>query len=351
MDHFYKSSYRDDLEFICHNSPVSELEGKSVLIAGAGGLIASELTEALLWYNSRAKEKISVCAMMRNREKAEKRFAPHLEDPFFSLLIGDVTEPVDEGDRRFDYVIHAACSAHPAAYAEDPTGVMRSNFIGTDNLLKLAVRCGSEAFLLISSSEVYGQDSSVSEWKEDMAGYTDPMNPRNCYGESKRAAETLCSSYSKQFGIRTVAVRPGHVYGPAMTGENTRADAQFFRKAAAGENIVMKSAGLQFRSYQYTADTISGILTCLLKGETMNAYNIANPASNVTIRDFAEAIAREAGVEIEFSEPGFREKSGYSLMSRSALNVDKLTALGWSPSIGLEEGVRRTLAVLKEKGE
>ena len=351
MDHFYQSAYRADLEYICKNSPVEELEGKSVLVAGAGGLIASQLTEALLWHNTRAKDKIRVCALMRSRDKAEKRFAPHLEDPCFSLLIRDVTSPMEDVEESFDYIIHAACSAHPAAYAEDPTGVMRANFTGTDNLLRLAVRCGSKAFLLVSSSEVYGQDSSVSEWKEDMAGYTDPMNPRNCYGESKRAAETLCSSFSRQYGIRTVAVRPGHVYGPAMTRENSRADAQFFRKAASGENIVMKSAGLQFRSYQYTADTICGILTCLIRGETMNAYNIANPESNVTIREFAEAIASEAGVEIEFSEPEFREKSGYSLMSRSALNVDKLEALGWKPYIGLREGVRRTLAVLKESGE
>ncbi|MBR2559545.1 MAG: NAD-dependent epimerase/dehydratase family protein [Firmicutes bacterium] len=350
MNFFDQKDYIKDLEYICAGSPVGELEGSSVLIAGAGGLIASQLTEALLWYDLAAEHKIRVTALMRDRKKAEERFAAHLGKPYFSLLIQDVTEPVKDESVRPDYIVHAACSAHPIAYAEDPVGVMRANFLGTDNLMKLAVRSGSRGFLLVSSSEVYGEDSSVTEWKEDMSGHTDPVNPRNCYGESKRAAEALCSSYSKQYGIRTVSVRPGHVYGPAMTRTNSRADAQFFRNALAGENILMKSPGLQMRSYQYSADTVCGILTALVRGESMNAYNIANPASNVTIRDFAEAIAREAGVEIEFSDPDFREKSGYSLMSRSVLNIDKLRSLGWEPGIGLEEGVRRTAAILKGCG-
>jgi len=348
VDFFDRGEYRKDLEYICANSPVSELEGSEVLIAGAGGLIASQLTEALLWHDLSAANKIRVTALMRSREKAEKRFAPHLGKPYFSLLIQDVTEPVRSESVRPDYVIHAACSAHPRAYAEDPVGVMRANFTGTDILLDLAVRSVSRGFLLVSSSEVYGEDRSVDEWKEDMTGHTDSMDPRNCYGESKRAAEALCSSYSREFGIRTVSVRPGHVYGPAMTADNSRADAQFFRKALAGENILMKSAGMQMRSYQYSADTVSGIINCLVKGENMNAYNIANPDSNVTIREFAEAIAREAGVGIDFSEPEFREKSGYSLMSRSVLSIEKISDLGFSPKIGLEEGVRRSLAILKE---
>lgn len=138
-------------------------------------------------------------------------------------------------------------------------------------------------------------------------------------------------------------MRPGHIYGPTITKDDTRASAAFTWDAVVGKDIVMKSVGEQLRSYCYTLDCASAILTVLLNGESGRAYNISNKDSVVSIRDMAEALANAGGCRVIFEMPSDIEKKSYNLMSTSALNAEKLERLGWKAEFDLEEGAMKTL--------
>ena len=151
----------------------------------------------------------------------------------------------------------------------------------------------------------------------------------------------------RQFGADAVVARLCYIYGPTIAPANSRADAQFLRRALAGEDIVMKSAGSQLRSYAYVADAVSALLTVLLRGETGRAYNVANRESTHTIREYAETLAKLAGVRVTFELPPEAERQGYSTVTRAVQNPARLEALGWKPFAPLEEGLRHTLDVLR----
>lgn len=202
----------------------------------------------------------------------------------------------EDGNVSVDYVVHAAGNAHPTTFNRDPVGTIWGNIKGTYNLLEYCKSCKGKRFLYVSSGEVYGQgDLSVEEFEEKYAGYIDILSPRSCYPSSKRAVENLCASYYSQYGLETLIVRPCHTYGPGITMTDSRANAQFFRNVLNGEDIVMKSAGTQLRSYNYVADCASAILTVLFNGEAGQAYNIANPKVRITIAQLADIIAKKSG--------------------------------------------------------
>ena len=224
---------------------------------------------------------------------------------------------------------------------------MLANIIGLNTLLKSATCNNAKRLLYISSSEVYGRKEEKRPYKEDDYGFVDILNPRASYPSSKRAAETLCAAYSAEYGLDTVIVRPGHIYGPTITDSDSRASAQFTRKAKAGENIVMKSAGSQLRSYCYTLDCASAIITILINGKKGEAYNISNPKSNVTIREMAEALSKAGKVNILFENPSDMELNSFNLMDNSSLKSEKLEQLGWQAVYGITEGALKTLKFFK----
>jgi nucleoside-diphosphate-sugar epimerase len=225
---------------------------------------------------------------------------------------------------------------------------MAANFIGLNNLLSLAAKKNAKRVLYLSSSEVYGQKDSMDPYFENDYGFLDILNQRASYPSSKRAAETLCVAYSMEYNLDTVIVRPGHIYGPAVIPSDNRATAQFTRNAVNREDIVMKSAGSQLRSYCYSLDCASAILAVLLNGERENAYNISNPDSIITISAIAKAIANAAGRKLTFENPADAEAKGYNLMSNSSLDSKKLEGLGWYAVFSPEEGARRCVEFYSE---
>ena len=138
-----------------------------------------------------------------------------------------------------------------------------------------------------------------------------------------------------------------YVYGPTVAPGNTRADAQFLKKALAGEDIVLKSDGAQLRSYCYVADAVRGLLAVLLSGARGEAYNVAARGGAHTIREYAETLARLAGVRVAFDLPPEAERRGYSAVTRAVQNPAKLEGLGWSARVPLEEGLSHTLQILR----
>ena len=321
---------------------INKFSDKSILITGANGLVGSYIVEFLDYINSANKMNIKIYAMSRSKVKLEKRFENH---PNVELIEQDLNKPFEQ-NISFDYIIHAASNSHPLAFSKDPVGTMKTNLIGTMNLLDIAYNSGAK-FLYISTGEIYGNNLE-HPFTEDDFGSVDSKIPRSCYPESKRAGETLCMSYSQQYGIRVNVARLCYIYGPTITDTNSRADAQFLRNALNHEDIVLKSKGLQRRTYCYVADAVSALLYIILNGNDNEVYNVANPNSIVSVSEYAKMLANIAGVNVKFEIPDEIEARGYSKQADSILNSSKLQSLGWKPFYDICEGLEHTIKLKKK---
>lgn len=347
---FYESkTFLDDLRTAVESVvDIGRLNGSSVMVTGASGLIGSYITDMLLLCNKERGSDITIYAIDLSEERLAERFDGAKTDKL--IFIEHNVNDLPVFDHKVDHIIHAASNAFPAAFNNDPVGTIMSNIQGTKYLLDYGRDHGAKRFLYISSGEVYGQgDISLECFEETYGGYVDPTSARSCYPNSKRCAETLCVSYTKQYGLETVIVRPSHTYGANATKADNRANVQFVNKAVAGEDIVLNSAGNQMRSYTYIADTASAILTVLIKGESTEAYNIANPESRTTIAGLAQTIADQTGVKLIFADPDEVQKAELTPIAKQVLGSDKLEGLGWKGKYTVEQGVGHTLSIMRNK--
>ena len=337
------NTYKNDILHIFKKDlPWESLSGCNILVTGATGLIGGCLVETLM---SNPRIDYHIYASGRNEERARERFREFIEDVHFHFIAYDVLKPF-ENDIKFDYIIHAASNASPNFFAEKPVEVIKSNIVGVSNLIEYGMKHGMKRFLYISSGEVYGEgDGRI--FTEDYSGYVDCTSPRSCYPSSKRAAETLCVAYCAEYGADVVIARPCHTYGPYFTDVDNRVYAQFIRNVINGEDIVMKSAGEQFRSWCYVVDCISALLYILLKGENGQAYNIADATSNISIKELAEMIAAIVGRHVVFDIPSDVEKAGYNVVTKSVFSTEKLQSLGWTIRGTMQKKIRTTVFAAK----
>ncbi len=319
--------------------PWDKLTGCNILITGATGLIGSCLVDVLM---AREDATFHVYAAGRSELRAQSRFAAYLSTPRFHFFRYDVTEPVDS-DVPFHFIVHAASGAAPQAFAHTPVEVMKSNILGTLNLLNYGLAHDLRRLLYVSSGEVYGQ-CSTPEISECDSGYVDPIKPRSCYPSSKRAAEALCASFADEYGADVVIARPAHIYGPHFTESDNRVYAQFIRNVLHGEDIVMKSDGSQLRSWCYVVDCATAMLHVLLKGAKGEAYNISDNSSALSIKQLAEMVAKIGGRNVVMDVPKGDEKKGYNPVTRSVFLTDKLEALGWKVSGSMYDKMESTIA-------
>ena len=345
----YCEEYWQDVRLVSEQIPnLENLYGSTILVTGTTGMICSAVVEVLFYLNREKSANIQIVLAGRNKGRMKERFYCFEEGKDYIFIQYDATSD-NPMNIQADYIIHGASNADPSMFAKEPVETMLANIIGLNTLLKSASVNQTKRLLYISSSEIYGRKEEKRPYKEDDYGFVDILNPRASYPSSKRAAETLCAAYSAEYGLDTVIVRPGHIYGPTITNSDSRASAQFTRKAKAGEDIIMKSAGSQLRSYCYTLDCASAILTVLINGKKGEAYNISNPNSIVTIREMAEALAKAGNVSIVFENPSDIEKKSYNLMENSSLESSKLEKLGWHALYDIIDGANATCKYFKTK--
>jgi len=339
---------QEDLEFITDCLlPWENLEGKTILISGAGGFLPAYMVETLMFLNeTRFKTPVKVIGIIRNPEKARERFAYYQGSKDLVLIQGDISENciIDE---PIHYIIHAASQASPKYFGIDPVGTLLPNCIGTFHLLNLARSNPLESFLFFSSGEVYGEPDPVKiPMKETDYGYVDPAVVRSCYGESKRMGETMCIAWNHQYGVPAKIARPFHTYGPCMKLDDGRVFADFVADVVNNRDIVMKSDGSAIRPFCYLADATAGFFTVLLKGVSGEAYNVGNQDAEICIKELADMMTTlfpDKKLKVIPFSPEKNKNYLKSNISRNCPEISKIKMLGWKPHYSVKEGFKRTV--------
>ncbi|MCP3902486.1 MAG: SDR family oxidoreductase [Planctomycetes bacterium] len=303
---------------------------KRILVTGGAGFLGSHLCDRLV---ERGEDVICV----DNFFTSQKSNIEHLLDrPNFELIRHDVTHPVF---LEVDQIYNLACPAAPGHYQFNPIKTTKTSVMGAINVLGLAKRVGAK-ILHASTSEVYG-DPDVHPQPESYRGNVNPIGPRACYDEGKRAAETLMFDYRRQNRVNIAVVRIFNTYGPRMHPYDGRVVSNFIRQALVGEEITIYGDGLQSRSFCYVDDLIDGIMSMMAVPEEFpGPVNLGNP-NEFTIRQLAEQVVELSG-------------SSSTIVTARPLPEDDPTQrqpdiglarerLGWEPRIELREGLARTI--------
>jgi UDP-glucuronate decarboxylase len=324
--------------------PWHQLKDKTVLISGASGFLAAYMVETMLYLNETLSLNITIVALVRNRENFNQRFINYLNRVDLKCLVHNVCFPL-EINEKIDFIIHAASQASPKFYALDPVGTLSANTFGTAYLLELAKIHKVSGFLYFSSAEVYGEPTKIPT-TEKSYGYIDPLEVRSCYGESKRMGENMCVSWHHQYDIPTKIVRPFHTYGPGMKLDDGRVYADFVADVLAGRDIKLKSNGLNRRSFCYLSDATAGFWIVLLSGKNAQAYNIGNPAGEISIKDLAILLANlypQKKISVSYEERKEPDVYLSSQISITCPDIGLAKKLGWLPKISIENGFRKTI--------
>lgn len=338
----------DYAESLFSSSALEKLRGKKVLIAGATGMLAAYIVDVLLTYNDRLKnrtDRIHVTGMARNTDSIVRRFASRMNREDLNFIIQDVVEPLTTSE-VFNYIIHAASNASPKFYKTDPVGTLMANIEGTRNLLSYAQNNGVESFLLFSSGEIYGSPLTGGDYifKEDSLGVLNPIEPRSCYAEGKRAAEAMCVAWFSQYGIPVKIVRPFHVYGPGMKLDDGRVFADFVSDILNKRDIIVRSDGLARRAFCYISDATDAFLRILMFGENGVPYNVGNPEAEISVGELASILVNiypELSLKVRYDYP----KENYMPSDTVAVvpDIQRMKQMGWQPVVDVKTGFKKTI--------
>jgi UDP-glucuronate decarboxylase len=323
---------RGDIETIKSNVKGEFFTEKKVLVTGGAGFIGSWLCDVLLDFGAQ------VTALDDFSTGRMKNIDHLMQNAWFKLIKSDVCK--FKGKEKFDIILHMAGHASPDEYQVHPIETLQTSAVGTENMAELA-RKNDARLLFASTSEVYG-DAEVVPTPESYWGKVNPIGPRSCYDEGKRFAEALLMAYSRQYGLDVRVPRIFNSYGPRLREDGLygRAMSRFIMQALTGEPITVYGDGKQTRSFCYVTDTVTGLLLLTVckkaKGEVVNVGN----TKEVTILELAKKVKETTKCKspIEF-HPLPKDDP-----KRRCPDTSKLEkVVGWKPTEGFEEGLKRTI--------
>ncbi len=298
-----------------------------ILVTGGAGFIGSHLIDRLM-----SKGHEVLC--LDNFYTGDKRnIIKWLDNPYFELIRHDITEPIR---LEVDRIYHLACPASPVHYQFNPVKTIKTNVMGTLNMLGLAKRVKAR-FLLASTSEVYG-DPDVHPQTEDYRGNVNCIGIRSCYDEGKRVAETLAFDYHRQNNVDIRVARIFNTYGPRMLENDGRVVSNFVSQALRGIPLTVYGDGSQTRSFCYVSDLVDGLIR-LMNGEYIGPVNLGNPGE-YSILELAKKIQLMVNPDADLV---FKPLPQDDPKQRQPDITKAKTYLGWEPTIPLDEGLKMTI--------
>ncbi|BAF11653.1 Os03g0280800 [Oryza sativa Japonica Group] len=304
-----------------------------VVVTGGAGFVGSHLVDELL---ARGDSVIVVDNFFTGRKE---NVARHLADPRFELIRHDVVEPIL---LEVDQIYHLACPASPVHYKFNPIKTIKTNVMGTLNMLGLAKRVGAR-FLLTSTSEVYG-DPLEHPQKESYWGHVNPIGVRSCYDEGKRTAETLTMDYHRGAGVEVRIARIFNTYGPRMCLDDGRVVSNFVAQTLRKQPMTVYGDGKQTRSFQYVSDLVDGLIT-LMESEHIGPFNLGNPGE-FTMLELAQVVKEtiDPSARVEF-KPNTADDPH---MRKPDISKAK-SLLHWEPKISLKQGLPRMVSDFQKR--
>ncbi len=304
-----------------------------ILVTGGAGFIGSHLIDRLM-----ASGHEVIC--LDNFYTGHKRnILKWLDHPYFELIRHDITDPIR---LEVDQIYHLACPASPVHYQYNPVKTIKTNVMGTLNMLGLAKRVKAR-LLLASTTEVYG-DPEVHPQSEDYRGNVNPIGPRSCYDEGKRVAETLAFDYHWQNNVEVRVARIFNTYGSRMLENDGRVVSNFVVQSLKGQPLTVYGEGSQTRSFCYVSDLVEGLMR-LMNGEHTGPINLGNP-DEYTILELAQAVQKMVNPDAEII---FKPLPTDDPKRRRPDITRAKTLLGWQPTVPLQEGLKLTVEDFRDR--
>ncbi|MFO5528777.1 MAG: UDP-glucuronic acid decarboxylase family protein [Cuspidothrix sp.] len=304
-----------------------------ILVTGGAGFIGSHLIDRLM------KEGHEVICLDNFYTGNKHNLLQWLDNPHFELIRHDITEPIR---LEVDQIYHLACPASPVHYQYNPIKTVKTNVIGTLNMLGLAKRVKAR-FLLASTSEVYG-DPEVHPQVEEYRGSVNPIGIRSCYDEGKRIAETLAFDYYRENNVEIRVARIFNTYGPRMLENDGRVVSNFVAQALQGIPLTVYGEGQQTRSFCYVADLVEGLIR-LMNGEHTGPINLGNP-DEYTILELAQAVQTLINPDAEIK---FEPLPADDPRRRRPDITKAKTLLNWQPTIPLQDGLKLMIEDFRQR--
>lgn len=329
------------------NIPWEELKGKHILVTGATGLIGYGIVSTLLYCSEQRNLNITVYALARSLEKYQRRYEKHIKRFERLYCIESDIKDYTFFEEDIDFIIHAASETSSENFIKKAVETLDTAFLGTKNIMELSRIKKCKSVVYLSSMEVYGYPEKGQKVRESNECTFNPLIARNSYPLSKVICENLCYSYYNEYQVPTKIIRLTQTFGPGIEPTDRRVFAEFSKCAHEHKDIVLHTKGDTSRSYLYTADAITAILTILLTGEAGKAYNVANETTYCSILEMANLVAQigKCDVKIQLTDT---DKLGYANTLYMDLDTSRIRDLGWLPKYDLKSMYIRTIGGLSQ---
>ena len=339
----------EDMAYVANSigKEIQRLSGKTILITGARGFLASYLANAIAHFNQQriVSQPVRLLLLVRSAVRTDSSIAHLVDDPYVKFIVQDASDELILSE-PVHFIIHSASPASPKWYLRDPINTLRVNSIALYQLLELAHHNHAESVLYFSSSEVYGKPEPENiPTPETYVGRTPFAGGRACYIEAKRYGEALCTAYFEQYNVPVKIARPSHIHGPGLRIDDGRIVAELISRGLDSMPFELLSDGSATRTYGYVSDATIGFLKILLSEYEGEVFNVGTDAPEISMLELATLVAKLFGrtdpVRFNVSPEAAEVQHAPHRVCPDLSKIRRL--LGYSPSVALEVGLERTI--------